>query len=137
MLHRAGFRIAVLPIFAPNRHRRARAFFGKEQRCFGGAVAATDNEHFLSDIRIRINESMMDLRQVFAGAIQVTRILHRAHREQNGAGLVSILVVTRAKAAAVCAHGEALVKIAAYIDYFFARADFEIVVENKMNVVRE
>src|SRR5882762_6242160 len=89
MLHSAGFRIAVVPVFTPDGHRRARTFFGKKQGSFSGAVAAADDQGFLTDIGIRLDEAMMNFRQVFTRHIQTPRSGHRTNREEQTPRLVS------------------------------------------------
>jgi hypothetical protein len=135
MLHRPRLRIAVLPIFAPDGHGRARTFFGQKQSSFSGAVAAANDERLFAHISIRIDEAMMDFGKIFAGDVQMTWILHRANGEQNVARAIGALFVTTWKCQDTRPNRELVISLAHDVGYFLGCVNAQVVIKHEMNVV--
>src|ERR1043166_6192798 len=136
MFHRARFRIAILPIFAPDRHRRPRPSFREKEGGFGSAISAANYQRLFAHVRIGIDEAMMDLRQVFTGTVQSPRVLHRTNREQDRSGSIGSLAFGAVKTAGQRLDRESFIKITANSDNLFARVNPQVVIENEMNVMR-
>ena len=137
MLHRARFRIAVLPIFPPDSHRSTRPFLRKKQRCFCGTIAATHNQRILPHVRIGLDETMMHFGQIFARHIQPPWMFRRTDRKQNVSRVISIFLFATVKASATRSHYEVIEIDTVDINNFFAGVDPQIAIEHKMNVVRK
>ena len=137
MLHRAGFRIAVLPIFTPNGHGCARTLFGKKQGSLSRTVPTTDNQRILAHIGIGLDKTMMHFRQIFAGNVQPAWVFHRSDGKQNASRAISTFLFRRLKASATRLHHEVIRFGNVDINNFFARVNTQIAIEHKMNVVRK
>src|SRR5688500_17175300 len=92
ILDTALFRIRVLPIAAKDRQRRVGSLLRKKQGGLAGRVASADNQRTFLHPRIRLAKMIVYLRQIFTGNVQLSRIVHSAHREQDVRGLISSLV---------------------------------------------
>src|SRR6185369_8408541 len=136
MFHRAGFRIAILPILAPDGHRRARALSRKKQCRFCGAVATTDDQCFPAHIWIRLDKTMMYLWQVFAGNVKTPRELHRPHRKKHVASVIGFPLRAAVDVSADGADYEAIC-IRLNAGDFLGCVDTQIAIENEMKVMRK
>src|SRR6266699_3729178 len=64
VFHSSLLRIAILPILAPDGHRRARALFGEKKSGFGRTITATNHERVFANVGIGFNKEMVNLPQL-------------------------------------------------------------------------
>jgi hypothetical protein len=126
----------ILPILAPDGHRRARSLFRKKQGRFGRAVAAAYDQCFPANIWIRLDKAMMNFWQVFAGNVKAPRKLHRAHRKKHVASVIGFLLRASVDASTVRANVEAIC-LRLHARDFLACVYAQIAIENEMNVMRK
>src|SRR4030095_4708277 len=89
---------------------------------------AANYQCMFSDVRVRIDKPVMDLRKIFAANVQTTWVLHRSNRKQHPGGPVLV---------AVCLDRKATVYVAGDVEDGLSCIDAQVMVENEMNVVRE
>ena len=92
IFYAALFWIVVFPIAAKDRKRRVGTFFSQKQCRLARRVSAADYKGALFDPRICFAKVIIHFRQVLAGHVQFSRMIHRPDREKNILCLIFSLV---------------------------------------------